>query len=229
MRSWSFLSVLILSTGLLFAAEVDLVEIALAAMDEVSQDRWAYTQTMNENGTEVVIRHDPSRPEGQRFSVVSVDDRSPTEAEEEKYLARANENGSDDDETDDGNEVRAMIDRQSLTPIEETETHTLYSFRPVADDEDDRKLYEHLEATLRLAKNPPQVEAIEMRNPKPFSLGFGIKIKQFELILTYAPVDGDVLPRTVSTRIVGRAMLFKKVEEAIGVTYSDYRRVDPGE
>lgn len=229
MRSWSFLSVLILSTGLLVAADVDLVETALAAMDEASQDRWAYTQTMIENGTEVVIRYDPSRPEDQRFSVVSVDDRSPTEAEEEKYLERANNDSSDHDESDEGNEIRAMIEPESLTPIEETETHMLYSFQPVAVDEDDRKLYEHLEATLRLAKSPPHVESIEMRSPKPFSLGFGIKIKQFELILTFAPVDGDVLPRTVSTRIVGRAMLFKKVEEAIRVTYSDYRRVDPGE
>jgi hypothetical protein len=215
---------LVLTAGFLGATEVDLVESALSAMEDASLDAWAYTQTMIENGTEVVIHHDPARPEGRRWSLISVDDRPPTEAENEKYLERARDDGGEED-----SEIRAMIEPESLTLIEETETHAIYGFRPVADDEEDRKIYDHLEATLRIAKSPPHVEAIEMSSPKPFSPAFGFKIKRFELILTFAPVEGEVLPSTVSTRIAGRAMLFKKVDEAVRVTYSDYRRVDPGE
>lgn len=203
-----------------------LVEQALQTMDAVSIDDWFFTETTVTGETTTVKRHDPTRPEGQRWTLVSVDGREPTDEEREKAAREQAPAEEDDAEEEDEGEIRAMIDTESLALIEETAAHATYRFRPVAEDEDDAKLFDHVDATLRVSKADAYVESLEMRSREPFSPGFGVKVKEFAMALTFAPVGSDaiVLPETVRIRMAGRAFLVKKIDETVVVTYSDYRR-----
>ena len=80
--------------------------------------------------------------------------------------------------------------------------------------------------SLRVSKAAPYVESLEMRSRKPFSPGFGVKVKEFAMAMTFAPVGPDevVLPETVRIRMAARAFLVKKIDETVVVTYGDYRR-----
>ncbi len=211
------------------AEEPALVEQALQNMEAATVDDWFFTETTVANGTTFVKHHDPTRPEGQRWTLVSVDGREPTD-EERKQQAREEAHAADGDtDEDDDGEIRAMIDSDSLTLIEETASHAMYRFRPVAEDEGDAKLFDHLDATLSVVKAGPYVESLEMRSRESFSPGFGVKMKEFSMRLTFAPAgpEATALPETVNVHIVGRAFLVKKIDETVAVTYSDYRR--PGD
>jgi hypothetical protein len=218
-----------LGSGLALASEPALVERALENMEAVTVEEWAFTETSVQNGTTVVKRHDPTRPHGERWTLVSVDSRPPTDEEREEHLReneREDKSQADDAGEEDDGEIRAMISPDSLSLLEETATHLVYRFDPVAEDEDESKMYEHVDATLRVSKEGPFVESLEMRSRKPFRIAFGVKLKEFATVLTFAQVGSEraVLPETVSIRMAGRAFLVKKIDETVEVTYSDYQR-----
>jgi len=203
-----------------------LVERALQTMDAIDTDDWFFTLTTVANGITSVQHHDPTKPEGQRWTLVTVGDREPTEAQrEEAARKQASAEESNAEEEDEG-EVRAMIDMESLVLIEETAARAVYRFRPLAEDEKDAKIFEHVDATLRVNKADAYVESLEMRSREPFSPGFGVKVKEFAMALTFAPAGPDaiVLPETVRIRMAGRAFVVKKIDETAVLTYSDYRR-----
>lgn len=221
------LACLVLIVGASAHAEApSLVEQALQTMDAVEIDDWFFTMTTVADGITSVQRHDPTKPEGQRWSLVSVDGKEPTEEQREEAARNQSSGKESDAEQDEENEVRAMVDTESVTLIEETATHAVYRFRPVAEDEDDAKLFEHVDATLRVSKASPYVESLEMRSREPFSPGFGVKVKEFAMAMTFVPVGPDavVLPETVRIRMAARAFLVKKIDETVLVTYGDYRR-----
>jgi len=226
--NWSMLLVCLgLIAGAPAVAEPPaLVEQALQAMDAVAIDDWFFTETTVAGATSRVLQHDPTRPDGRRWTLVSVDGREPTDEEREKAVRdRANAEAEDAEDEEQG-EVRAMVDMESLALIEETASHAVYRFRPVAEDEKDARLFDHVDAALRVSKAGPYVESLEMHSREPFSPGFGIKVKEFAMTLTFAPVgpEATVLPETVRIRMAGRAFLVKKIDETVVVTYGDYRR-----
>lgn len=52
-------------------------------------------------------------------------------------------------------------------------------------------------------------------------------IKEFSTVMTFEAMGRQktVLPRSVSFRIAGRAMLVKKIDKSVEVTFDDYRYV----
>jgi hypothetical protein len=203
-------------------AGLAIAEQALAEMDGTSIDGWAFTETMLVNGTEIVLRHEPTHPKGERWIVASVDGRAPTDKEIEKYTRHRDR---DEEETDDG-ETSATIETDSLVLLEESASHLIYSFRPAPEKGGESDAFnEHVDGRLRIAKSGPFVETIEMRSRESFSPMIGVKIKQFSTLMTFAPVgeSGDILPQRVEMRMEGRAMLVKKLDESVDTRFSDYR------
>jgi hypothetical protein len=205
-------------------------ERALTALDETSMDGWAFTERLIRNGTEVLLRHDPARPRGERWKVISVDGRPPTAKEIEEYTGHR-EKGEDEERGEgEDKEQSAVIETDSLVFIEESPTHLVYGFQPAPEGEDDdeaKAFNEHVDGVLRIAKSGPYVESIEMRSREPFSPMLSVKIKEFSTIMTFAPVgdEGTVLPSSVVMNMKGRALLFKKINEKVETSYSEYEYI----
>jgi hypothetical protein len=207
-----------------------LAEQALRSLDETSLDGWAFTETTVRNGKETVASYDPRLPEDKRWSLLSVDGRRPTGEEREEFEKRRAGGGEQENDSEESDEqgFSAVIEADSLTPLEDSATHVVYRFKPSpGEEEDDSGMSEHLDGKLRISKNGPYVESLEMRSRKPFSPAFSVKIKEFSTVMTFAPAgeNGTVLPESVSVRMVGRAMLFKKLDERVETRFSDYRFV----
>jgi len=226
-RALGILLVLLLAFSAQAADErLAIAEQALANLDGTSIDGWAFTETAFVNGTEIVLRHDPTRQKGERWIVASVDGRTPTDKEIEKYTRHRNRD-EDEKETGDG-ETTATIETDSLVFLEESAIHLIFSFQPAPEEgEEDDAFTEHVDGRLIIAKSGPYVETIEMSSRESFSPMIGVKIKQFSTIMTFAPVgeDGAVLPQAVAMRMEGRAMLVKKLDETVDTKFSDYRFV----
>ncbi len=217
---------LLFLSAMLSAGEPTLVQQALDGIGSASHDDWAFTETTVTNSTTIVKHHDPTRAEGERWTLVSVDGRPPTDDEREEILGDDGEDDSSEGGGDSDDELRAIITPNSLKLVDDSPTHATYSFEPVAEDDEDAKLFANVDATLRINKDGPFVEEMEMRSRGPFSLRTGIKVKKFLTLFTFVPVgsEGTVLPEVIDTRFLGRLFLVKKINETVRVTYSDYRR-----
>jgi hypothetical protein len=162
-----------------------------------------------------------------------VDGRQPTDDEIEKFLKghAGGDEPADDEESSEEVGLSASIDSSSLVLLKDTGTHLEYGFKPASEEEEGDDMSEYLDGLLRISKEGPRVESFEMRSREPFSPAFSVKIKEFSTVMTFAPVgeEGSVLPESVEVRMVGRAMLFKKLDETVETRFSDYERVSRAE
>ena len=195
-------------------------EDAVRAIDNEYMQSWSYTETSVESDITLVGRYDPRRPSGERWMLLSVDGREPTAAEIEEYA----DDKADDNGDDDNNGVNTMVDSGSLELLEETDDHFLFSFAPSDDDED---FLEHLDATVKIIKDGPYIEYIDMHNPEPFRPRMGVKVSNIVTRLGFGPAaeGGPIVPRFIDVRIKLRAFFIINVDEEISIFYSDYEFV----
>jgi len=195
-------------------------EEAVQAINNDYRQSWAFTETSVETDAVLVGRYDPRLPSGERWTLLSVDGREPTTDEIEDYL--------DDKDDDDGEEntdnVDIMVEDGSLVLLEETDEHYLYSFTPSGNDED---FMEHVDATIKIIKDGPYIEYIDLQASKPFRPQFGVKVSEFTTRLSFGPAaeGGPIVPRLVDIRIKLRAFIFVNVDEKMFTSYSEYEFV----
>jgi hypothetical protein len=169
-------------------------------------------------------RFDPRLPAGEGWTLLSIDGRSPSDAERMEYTVDKGYDGSSDD--GDNNDANDIIDPASLTLLEETEEFWLFSFIPI-EDEDDEGFFEHVDATIKIIKDGPYLAYLDMHSRKPFKLQFGVKINNFVTRLQFGPVanGGPIGPQSIDIDINVRAFFIKTVNESVKIRYSDYEYV----
>ncbi len=195
-------------------------------------DHWAYTETRTGKDSSQVARFDPSRPDGERWTLLSVDGREPTEAEIDEFLedkgddegfmsGDGGEDAKDDSEEDD---VRTMVEPGSLELLEESDTHWLLRFVPRPDDEEEEKFLEKMNGTVRIAKAGEQLEYIAISADKPVKPAVGVKIREFMTRFEFrrAVDDGPVVPVAFRFRVKGRAYLAIGFDEMQTIEFSDF-------
>jgi len=201
---------------------------AVAALDAADWKRWAYTETDIGSDGVYVGRFDPSRPEGQRWSLLRVNNRAPTRDETEAYLdEKAGDNGWGGDDDGQSDTIVDMVEPDGLELLEETDDHYVFRFVP---DEDDLEegFAEFLDATLGIAKGgTPWLEYIDIHSDGMFSPQFGVRVRDFKMRMTFAPAieSGPIVPRSIEVRISIHAFLIINVDEHIVTSYTDYERV----
>ncbi|MFQ5982828.1 MAG: hypothetical protein ACE5KS_05590 [Woeseiaceae bacterium] len=201
-----------------------LFEEAVEAIDGDYVREWAYTETSADSESTTIGRFDPTLPEGERWTLVSIDDREPTATEIAEFAALKS-----DHDGDDSSDAGDMVEPDSLTLIEETVDYWLFSFIP-AEDEDDEGFFVSVDATLKIIKDGPYLEYIDMRNNKPFKPRAGVRVKEFLTRLRFGPAapDGPVVPLSIDVKINARAFLLIGINEAVTIRYSDYEHVGEG-
>lgn len=219
-------TLLLLATSLVNAeTHDDLVDSAFAAMELNLRDYWSYTETSQRDDGLRVARFDPRLPEDQRWDLLSVDDREPTEDEQSEFREDKADNhrgGSDDEDSG----ARSMVADGSLELLEETDVYWQFRFRPRTDSDDEDRFMKAVDGTLQVAKDGHYVAWIRMKNHEPIKPGKGVKLEIFDTHLVFAPAydGGPVLPQSVETRVKGKAMLVIKFDELEHVSYSDFER-----
>jgi hypothetical protein len=201
-----------------------IVANAFANLDAGYRDRWAFSETATEEGVTVVGRYDPRLPVGSRWALISVDGRQPTAEELEDYLEEKEDDQGN--ERNDDNDASDFVDIESLELLEETDRYWLFDFTPNLDDEDDeaRGFMDQVTGTLKVAKDGPYVQSLELRNEKPIKPAFSVKITRFFTRLTFGPAatGGPVVPKTMDVQVRGRAAALIRFDEAESIHYSDY-------
>ncbi len=195
------------------------------AFDSINHDvdlDWAHTETSNTQDVVRVGHYDPRRPDKNRWRLVSVDGRDPTNDEIDDYLEQKRRHSRKDEEDRD---TASMVRFETLRLVEETAERWIFSFTPTDDQQD--ALIQELDGRLSVVKDGHYVENITLRNGKPIKPTTGVKISEFLMTFTFerAMKDGPIVLVAADVEIKGRAMFVMKIDETETFRFSDFEFV----
>jgi len=202
-----------------------LFQSALKAITWDFHEDWAFTVTSSGNDGDRVGRFDPRQPQDERWTLLTIDGRAPTDEESAEYAENDHHFGdgdSDDDAID-------MVEPGTLRLVEETDDYWLLSFVPTDDDDEDeddvgRKVLESMQGTVKIIKDGEYLAYIDIHNEKPIRPKFGVKMKKFLMHMSFGPIadDGPVVMRSMDFAIKLSAFVLVRVNEAESVAFSDF-------
>jgi len=211
-----------------------LFESAINAIAWDIHEEWAFTETASGSDGDFVSRYDPRGPDGERWTLLSIDGREPTDEEAATYAKDKDGEHFGDNDDDEDNDVDAMVEPGTLQLVEETDDYWLLSFVPTDDDEEDdevgRKVLQSMDGTVKIVKDGEYLEFIDIHNDKPFKPKFGVKMSKFLMRMTFGPAidDGPVVMKSMDVAIKLRAFLVVRVNEAESVRFSDFEYAGDG-
>jgi len=203
-----------------------IVERAFEALDNGFQESWAYTETSTKEDVVQVANYDPRLPENERWMLMTVDDRPPTDEETESFLEEKLQRMADRSDNDDDEHVGATIQPDTLSLVEETDDYWLFAFVP-ADDDEEEEFMQHVDGTLKVVKDGHYVEYLSLKNEAPIKPAFGVKINTFNTHLTFGPAaeNGPIVPKSVDVHVQGRAFFAVKFDETEMVRFGNFEFV----
>jgi hypothetical protein len=206
-----------------------LFEEALQSIEWNTRERWAFTETASGSDGEFVGRYDPRLPEAERWRLVSIDGRAPTEKESREYAERKRSENHDDEQEDD-REIDGMVDPGSLELVEETADYWLLRFVPTDDDGEDemgREVLEKMDGTVKIIKDGRYLEYLDIRSTEPIRPKVGVKMKEFLTRITFGPAieGGPIVMKSMDVAIKLSAFLVVRVDETESVRFSEFEFV----
>jgi hypothetical protein len=204
-----------------------LFEQALESIAWNAHEDWAFTETTSGSDGDFIGRYDPRLPEDQRWTLLSIDGRDPTDKESRQYAKRRRDEHHDGDH-EEGGEIDGMVDPGSLALVEETAEYWLLRFVPADDEDDDdemgRKVLEQMDGTVKIIKDGRYLEYIDIRNTKPIRPKVGVKMNKFLTRITFGPAieDGPIVMKSMDVAVKLSAYLLVRVDETESVRFSDF-------
>ena len=197
----------------------ELFEEAIETIDWEFGQEWAFTETSLRDDGLFVGHFDPRLEEGERWSLISVDRRQPTEKEAKKYAHDKADHGDSSESRTTG-----IVGSDSLELLEETDDYWLFTFVP---DDDEVAFTDSFDAEVKIIKAGHYVESIDIRNHSDIKPGFGTKISRFVMQLEFGPAaeDGPIVPLSINVHVTGRALLFIGFDETDATRYSDFEHI----
>lgn len=182
---------------------------------------WSFTQTTVAEGKSTVERCDAAKPEFDRWSLRQKDGRAPTAGETKDYADGRSRRSR-------GGTAPKLIEQLNLATLEVIAVapeRTTYRCGLKPGDPGDT-VAGFLRATIVLHQPTRCIESLTLGSTGGFSPTFGVKITEMTTVMSYQLPVGErpSLPQQVSTRVRGRAFVFKSLDAEMTVTFSDYVR-----
>ena len=209
--------VLLLFAGVAQAEDyAALFEEAAANIDWNLEESFAFTESRYSDETLWVSRFDPRRPEGDRWELLSVDGRSPTDRQRREFAHE-----KEDQDTSDNDQRLDMVGIESLELLAEDDESWLLRFVP---EEDEIEFDDNVDATVRIMKDGRYLQSVDMRNSEDIKPGWGTKIGTFVVNFEFGPaiVNGPIVPKTMKIQVGGSVLLFIGFEETEVIEYRDF-------
>ena len=205
-----------------------LFQSAIKAITWDFHEDWAFAVTSSGNDGDRVGRFDPRQSEDERWTLLTIDGRVPTDEESAEYAENNHHfgDGDNDDDNSDNNAID-MVEPGTLRLVEETDDYWLLGFVPTDDgDEDDvgRKVLESMQGTVKIIKDGEYLAYIDIHNEKPIRPRIGVKMKKFLMHMSFGPIaeDGPVVMQSMDFAIKLSAFVLVRVNEAESIAFSDF-------
>lgn len=210
-----------------------LLEGELSKLDYFNPEHWAFTQTEVRDDNIVIAKYDPSRPEKQRWQLVSrnskaasydqmLDFRSDKRSEAKSNRKRLQEAIEEGEPVEDG--LVSLIDWNSLELIDNSDKRVILRFQPRLDrfDEDEETL---LVGVATFDKASKQLLSIAVVNRDVEGSEYELPVESFTMKIDFLYQNDTILLKNKSTLVRELSSLFGGGEEREEVKYSDYQAV----
>lgn len=205
-----------------------LFQSAINAITWDFHEDWAFTVTSSGKDSHRVGRFDPRQPEGERWTLLTIDGREPTDEESAEYAEDSRDQQFGHGDSDDGDDNAIdMVEPGTLRLVDETDDYWLLSFVPTDDDNEDdvgRKVLKDMQGTVKIIKDGEYLAYIDIHNEKPIRPKVGVKMKKFLMHMSFGPIadEGPVVMRSMDFAIKLSAFVLVHVSEAESVAFSDF-------
>ena len=208
----------LLPTALGAATDPDLVAALRGFRSEVPPD-WSYVQATSDGQRSLEERHDATRPDFSRWSLLRKDGRAPNPADLAEYRdtrSRRSRGGT-------APRLAEQIDAAEAKVVAEANERATFRCRLRPAEAGDRTA-DFLHATVVVHRPSRTIEAITLENEAPFRPALGIRITKLRTRLTFSLPSGErpSLPQSVHTSVRGDAYWFKSLDADLEVTFSRY-------
>jgi hypothetical protein len=206
------------------AASHPLANAALDRLQSVDNDTWSYTMTTRSKDGVTIEQHDAAAPAGERWTLVQKDGRAPTRKELAEYqkekaerAARREKRESDDDE---------QVDRSSIKFVSQDDRVATFQFRVRSTGRIESAFTRHILGTLVVNKIGSWAERFELASTQPIRPFPGFNVSEFRLTMSFwrDTQSGEVLFETMESRVRGRALGLKSLDDDRQVRFTDFRR-----
>ncbi len=201
----------------------DIVSHALEQVEWNPGRTWAYTQTGFEDETLLVSRFDPSKAEGERWTLLSVDNRPPTLEEIEEFV---DDKRYEQDLPDDDSDVPDMVWFDSLKLAGETRDSWTFTFQPIL-DASEADFADKTTGEIKVSKSDGSLQYLDVRNTRTIRPVFGVKIKTMHMRFEFAPAveNGPQVMSEITAVVKGGAYLLVSFDENESTRFSDFEYV----
>jgi len=198
------------------------LELALKRFQAEGAPGWAFVQTTESAGKNLVEHYNPAKPEFSRWTLLKKDGSPPSESETRDYkdrLSRRTSGGT-------APNVKDQLDLASCAVVSDTDDRAIYHF-PLKPGGNDDHSAAHMAAVFTLHKPTNTIERVELASFEPFSPVFAIKIAEAKTTLNYSLPVGErpSLLQQITVHIRGRAMWVKSLDQDMVVAFSDHEYV----
>ncbi len=188
-------------------------------------DQWAYTETSRglENQRVTVTRVDPSKPESERSVLLSIDGKSPTPAEVQRWR----DDGGDTPKTlGDLPPLATIVDLKDLRVFQDGTAAVVFEL-PIRNDSADFPA-EKFQAHFRVNKVSRAFEDITVQLRDSFRVAGVVKVTEAGVDVHFQTFDPALAPQPVRLKAGGGVrVLFVKFSRSFEATGTDFKRVEP--
>ena len=190
-------------------------------------DRWAYTETTRglEDKRVWVTRVDPSKPESDRSVLLTVDDRTPTPADLERWR---NDGGDVPKPLGDIPPLATLVDLKDLRVANDDVTTVVFEL-PLKSDSAEFPA-EKFQTLFRVNKSQRAFEEVTVKLRDSFRVAGVLKVTEAGLVARFQTLDPAHPPQAVLLKGGGAArIVLVKVARDFETKRSDFTRVTPFE
>jgi hypothetical protein len=191
----------------------------------VEPDRWAYTETSRgiDDKRVIVTRVDPSKPEAERCTLLSIDGKPPASADVERWRA---EGGDTPKPLGDIPPLASVVDLKDLR-IHAEETASIVFELPLRSESAEFSA-EKFQALFRANKTQRAFEEVTVKLRDSFRVGGVVKITEAGLHARFQTLDPAHPPQPVHLKGGGTArIVLVKIARDFEATRTDFKRVEP--
>ncbi len=188
-------------------------------------DQWAFTQVMRRTdraGGDTIARFDPSKPTGEKWELIQLRGRTPSNAEADRWCKRRSSEVSQSD----GRALTDLLDLENASVALQTSTSVRFKV-PLKKNTIARVPTENFIAYVEIDPKDQSIQRFSVFLRQAIRLAGGAaEIRSAQGEVTFQTVDqsASTRPTRITASGSGQA-LFKKVNRSGEIIYTDQRRV----
>ena len=206
---------------------LSLIKQNLEKMDaEVMDEEWFFTMTTHRDGDVLVTRNNPTYDKPRRNELVTVNGEPPTPKRLAQFHKSEAKRLGDAEKRGDDGKFGSMVDLATLAFVEEVDSYAILSFVPNLKGMEKER--EKFIGNLVLNTETALLEQISLENIGKVSPAFSVSLKTYKTVMSFVPIQGELLLGTLVSRIVGKVGFFKNIDVLVEVEFSEYTRMGAG-